>query len=305
MTGRVNVVLPRGKNACLMALAVACLISFAHPHGATAAKNGPILFSDYTNIWKIQPDGSKLKKVAKRSAWSLDASPNGKTLAYTHDGLFTMPINGGRPTNLLKRYPIVAKFAGVSWASWSPSGKKIVFAGQDDTRIYVIKSNGKGLSYLLGKNRTGLLHPVWSPTGREIAYIDVWKGSSLMAVNVKSGKTRMIYSGDGPAGTPVDYDWHPSGNRIAFYAPYRNWMIDSDGTDLRQISPDAAFISYENLDFSPDGTSLLGRSVASGGTTSEIWELDGTFGGASGGFVHEVTSTFGGSAFFPEWAPKP
>ncbi len=305
MTDRVAVVSTWVKAACLMALAMACAIAFTHPPGASAAKNGPILFSDYTNIWKIQPDGSKLKKVAKRAAWSLDASPNGRTLAYTHDGLFTMPINGGRPTNLLRRYPIVAKFAGVNWASWSPSGRKIVFAGQDDTRIYVIKSNGKGLSYLFGKNRTGLLHPVWSPTGREIAYIDVWKGSSLMAVNVKSGKTRMIYSGDGPAGTPVDYDWHPSGDRIAFYAPYRNWMINSDGTGLRQISPDAAFISYENLDFSPDGTSLLGRSVASGGTTSELWELDGTFGGAPGGFIHEVTSTFGGSAFFPEWAPKP
>ncbi len=68
----------------------------------------------------------------------------------------------------------------------------------------------------------------------------------------------MIYSGSGPAGTPVDFDWHPSGARIAFYAPYRNWMINSDGTGLRQISPDAAFVSYENMTFSPDGTRLSG-----------------------------------------------
>ena len=304
MTDRTNVVSPWGKLAILMLLAVVSAAALSIPSRADAARNGPILFSDYTNIWKIQPDGSKLKKLARRAAWSLDASPNGKTLAYTHDGLFTMPIKGGRPTNLLRRYPIVARFAGVNWASWAPNGKRIVFAGQNDGRIYVIKASGKGLAYLFGKNRTGLLHPVWSPTGREIAYIDVRKGSSLMAVNVKSGKTRLIYPGDGPAGTPVDFDWHPSGDRIAFYAPYRDWMIDSDGSDLRQISPDAAFVSYENLDFSPDGTSLLGRSVASGGTTSEIWELDGTIGAASGGFVNEVTGTFGGSAFFPEWAPK-
>lgn len=302
MTDRVTVIC--GKAVCLMALAVACVMVFAHPPASTAATNGPILFSDYRNIWKIQPDGTRLKKLARRAAWSLDVSPNGRTLAYTHDGLFTMPMGGGRPTNLLRRYPVVSGFAGVDWASWAPNGKRIVFAGRDDTRVYLIKPNGKGLSYLFGKNRTGLLHPVWSPNGREIAYIDVWKGSSLMAVNVKSGKTRMIYSGDGPAGTPVDFDWHPSGDRIAFYAPYRNWMIDSDGTDLRQISPDAAFISYEDIDFSPDGTSLLGRSVAVGGTTSEIWELDGTFGAAPGGFVNEVTTTFPGSAFFPEWAPK-
>jgi len=273
--------------------------------GASASSNGSILFSDYSNIWKIQPDGSKLTKVAKRAAWSLDASPNGKTLIYTHDGLYRMPLKGGRPTNLLKRYPTVDKFAGVNWASWSPSGKRIVFVGQNDGRIYVIKSNGKGLAYLLGKHRTGLLHPVWSPNGKEIAFIDVRKGSSLMAVNLRSGKERLIYPGDGPAGTPVDFDWHPSGTRIAFYAPYRDWMIDQDGSNLHQISPDSAFVSYENLDFSPDGRELLGRSVASGGTTSELWDLDGTFGAASGGYAREITTSFAGSAFFPEWAPKP
>lgn len=292
------------KSAVLSALALFCLSIFAVPTGASAAKNGPILFSDYTSIWRIESDGSNLKRIAKRAAWSLDTSKDGKTLVYTHDGLFKMPVKGGRSVNLLKRYPIVAKFAGVNWASLAPNGKRIVFAGQNDGRMYTIKSNGKGLAYVFGKYRTGLLHPVWSPNGKEIAYIDVRNGSSLMAVNFRTGKKRLIYPGDGPAGTPVDFDWHPNGKRIAFYAPYRNWMIDSDGTNLREISPNAAFVSYENLDFSPDGKQLLGRSVASGGTTSEIWTLDGMYGGASGGFVREVTTTFDGSAYYPEWAAR-
>ena len=304
MIDRVEVSSSWGKVAFLVALAAACLAVLVAVPGAKAATNGPILFSDYTSIWKIQSDGSKLKKVAKRAAWSLDTSKDGKTLVYTHDGLFKMPVKGGRSVNLLKRYPIVAKFAGVNWASWAPNGKRIVFVGQMDGRMYTIKPSGKGLSYVLGKKRTGLLHPVWSPNGREIAYIDVRKGSSLMAVNMKTGKQRLIYPGDGEAGTPVDFDWHPSGKRIAFYAPYRDWMIDSDGTDLRQISPDAAFVSYENLDFSPDGEHLLGRSVASGGTTSELWDMDGEFGAGPGGFINEITTSFSGSAYFPEWAAR-
>ncbi len=52
-------------------------------------------------------------------------------------------------------------------------------------------------------------------------------------------------------------------------------MINSDGSGLRQISPSQAFISYEDLVFSPDGTRLIGRSVAEGGTTSELWMMDG------------------------------
>lgn len=272
---------------------------------AGAATNGPILFSDYRSIWKVQPDGTGMKRVARRAAHSLHASPNGKTLLYTHGGLYRMPLNGGKAVNVLRRFPVVSRFAGVDWASWSPDGKRIVFAGSNDSRIYLIKPNGRGLKYLFGKYRTGLLHPVWSPDGREIAYIDVNKGSSLMAVNVRSGKTRMIYSGSGPAGTPVDFDWHPDGSRLAFYAPYRNWMVDRDGTNLREISSGAYFDSYEELVFSPDGEELVGQALPNGGSTVELWRLDGYYGAATGGFVKEITRSFGGSAFYPEWAPRP
>lgn len=296
----------KSTAVAIASLTVFCLaLMWSVPAASTAAKNGPILFSDYSTIWKVQPDGTKLKKIAKRPAWTLDVSPNGRTLIYTHDGLFKMPVSGGRKSNLLKRYPIVSRFAGINWARWSPNGKTIVFAGQNDGRIYTIKANGKGLRYLLGKNRTGVSHPVYSPNGREIAFLDTWNDSSLMAVNVKSHKERRIYSGSGPAGTPTDFDWHPSGTRLAFYAPYRNWMIDSDGSDLHLISPDSAFASYENMSFSPDGSELLGRSVAPGGSTSEIWRMDGALGAATGGYAEMVTGSFAGSAFFPEWAPRP
>lgn len=271
---------------------------------ANAAPNGPIFFSDYSAIWKVNPDGSGIKRVARKAAWSLHASPNGRQLLYTHDGLYRMPIGGGRSVNLLKRYPVVDKLAGVNWASWSPNGKRIALAGGNDSRIYIVKSNGRGLRYLFRKFRTGLLHPVWSPNGREIAYIDVSRNSSLMAVNVKTGKRRTIYPGDGNAGTPVSFDWHPSGQRIAFYAPYANWMINSDGSGLTKISPDVAFASYEDLVFSPDGSEILGRALPTGGSTSELWRLDGQFGAGPGGFVTSVTAGFDGSAFFPEWAPQ-
>jgi|GEM_PF-5247241 len=290
---------------CLGLVLLALTFFGASAVQSQAASNGPLLFSDYTAIWKVKPDGTGLKQIARKAAWSLHASPNGKQLLYTHDGLYRMPINGGRSVNLLKRYPVVDKFAGVNWASWSPNGKRIAFAGQNDGRIYLMKSNGRGLRYLFRKYRTGLLHPVWSPNGKEIAYIDVRKNSSLMAVNVNSGRKRVIYPGDGEAGTPVSFDWHPSGKRIAFYAPYRNWMIDSDGSDLRQISPDQAFVSYEDLVFSPDGRQLVGRALTSGSSTNELWLMDGYYGAASGGFVQEITTRFDGSAFYPEWAPRP
>jgi len=289
----------------LLVFALATAFALIASQSAPAAQNGPILFTDYNSIYRMSPDGTGIKTVVKKSAWGMDVAADGKRLAFAHDGLYLTKVSGGKVKNLLKRDPVVGKFAGVDWVSWAPNGKKLVFSGENDGRIYTIKPNGKGLKYLLGKKRTGLSHPVYSPNGREIAFLDTGAGSSLMAVDVKSGNERMIYSGSGPAGTPVDFDWHPSGTRLAFYAPYRDWMINSDGSGLREISPDRAFISYEDLRFSPDGTRLLGRSVAEGGNTSELWLMDGNLGAGPGGFATNLTAGFPGSAFEPEWAPAP
>lgn len=289
-----------------LAIVVAIALTAAVAQGADAApKNGPVLFTDYNSVYRMNPDGTGIKRVVKRSAWGIDVAADGKRVAFAHDGLFLTKVSGGKVRNLLSRYPTVAGLAGVDWVSWAPNGKRLAFSGENDGRIYTIKPNGKGLQYLLGKRRTGLSHPVYSPDGREIAFLDTLNGSSLMAVNVATGKERMIYPGSGPAGTPTDFAWHPSGTRLAFYAPYRDWMINRDGSGLRQISPDAAFVSYENLVFSPDGTRLLGRSTAEGGSTSELWVMDGNYGAGPGGFANSITGGFAGSAYEPEWAPAP
>ena len=48
MTDRTNVVSPWGKLAILMLLAVVSAAALSIPSRADAARNGPILFSDYT-----------------------------------------------------------------------------------------------------------------------------------------------------------------------------------------------------------------------------------------------------------------
>jgi hypothetical protein len=64
-------------------------------------------------------------------------------------------------------------------------------------------------------------------------------------------------------------------------------------------------VSYEEPVFSPDGKQIVARALSSESSTSELWLLDGNFGGANGGFVKEITGSFHGSAFSPEWAPRP
>ena len=71
----------------------------------------------------------------------------------------------------------------------------------------------------------------------------------------------------------------------------------------RQISPDSAFVSYENMTFSPDGTQPDRSLRRQGGSTSELWLMDGNFGAGPGGFGQQITASFSGSAFAPDWAP--
>jgi Tol biopolymer transport system component len=194
--------------------------------------------------------------------------------------------------------------------SWSPDGKRIAFVGYNDGRLYTIGANGKGLRFVLGKSRIigWVANPRWSPNGKEIAFKDAGDHSNLKAVNLRTRKERVIYYSTDPAtgesnpsGTPENFDWSPDGKRIAFYAPYRNWMINSDGTGLRQISPQQAFVSYETLTFSPDGTELAGAYQ------SEIWAMDGDFGADlnQGGYTRLLTGEHAGGEWTPDWAPAP
>ena len=283
---------------------VACAAALiAFPRAASAA-NGPILFTDYSKIWSVQPDGTGLRTVSQKDADYLDVSRNGKYLAYTHGSLYSMKLKGKKrkTKDLLKRYPIVRNLGGAYFPSWSPNGKQIVFAGANDGRLYTIKSNGKRLRYLLGKDRVvGYGYPIWSPRGDEIFFTDGWDSSNLKAVNLKTGAERLIYPGDGEAGTVTDFDVSPDGQRIAFYAPYSNWMINVDGTGLREITPPGAYFeSYEGLSFSPDGTEI------SGVYDGEMWALHGQLGSNTGvgGYARLLTAELPGAAYDTTWAPR-
>jgi Tol biopolymer transport system component len=182
--------------------------------------------------------------------------------------------------------------------------------GYNDGRLYTIGANGKGLRFVMGRSRIigTFSNPHWSPNGKEIAFIDGGDNSTLRAVNLRTHKERVIYRSydratgeSASSGTPENFDYSPDGRRIAFYAPYRNWMINVNGTGLRQISPQQAFVSYETLTFSPDGREMAGAYK------SEIWAMDGTNGAdpAQGGYTRLLTGGHPNGEWTPDWAPAP
>lgn len=116
-------------------------------------------------------------------------------------GLYLVdPRSGSRRLLTRKADPL-------SFFSWAPDGRTLVFGGRNFT-LYTIRSDGSGL-HKLGRG----LFPRWSPDGRRIAYFRDTVGLYVMNANgtgahliARDRYTELI-------GPPA---WSPDGKRLAY-----------------------------------------------------------------------------------------
>lgn len=146
-------------------------------------------------------------------------------------------------------------------------GDRLVFSqkipGEDNSNeeIFVLRIEGKDLSRITD-NDTWDLYPAWSPDGSRIAFLSQRVSSlGIYVMNADGSGVEQLYDS---SAHEADIDWR--GDQIVFTKDSRIWVMQSDGTGIRQITqpPRAGEWGKANLPFgdydpriSPDGAKIV------------------------------------------------
>ncbi|MBS1145396.1 MAG: hypothetical protein H6R14_2802 [Proteobacteria bacterium] len=188
--------------------------------------------------------------------------------------LFTSNRGGGHnqiyvlDTITGKQTQITGGVGGNSNASISPDGKQIAFVSTRDNwpRVYVMNNDGSEVKRLVTADGYMELSPSWSPDGKSVAFYSqstTSQGSVLKVVDVDTGKSLEI-KGNGLDKGPTAPSWSADGRRIAFQgtgsaekAKSEVFVVNRDGSDLREISTGAGNRAKGFPQVSPDGRKVV------------------------------------------------
>ena len=179
-------------------------------------------------LYSVGIDGGQ-KVLLSRLVGSFAISPNGKRIALqtlnpSPPQIATMNIDGaayGQITN--------DPDYQLGHPTWSPDGGRIAYARNAEYWV-VSEAGGKPNRLVAAELVPGLYECSWSPDGRRLACNTLASTPALYLVDIDSQNAKKITDNGG--WTPT---WSPDGKQIAFYKD-QIWVIDSDGSDLRQLT---------------------------------------------------------------------
>jgi Tol biopolymer transport system component len=234
------------------------------PTKAPAPKVGKILFTSnrvsWDDVWIMNDDGTEQRQLTKRGkCYDAHFTPDGKTVFMDCD-------NGPNGYGDLFKIPA---------AGGSPA-------------VNLTNTNDNIESY-----------PVVSPNGKRVAYMFAWPGGfEIYTMNLDGSDRKPVTSrslDESPA-------WSPDSKKIAFdslRSGWNIWVVNADGTGLKQVTKFGRDRIAISPVFSPDGKSIAFSTIAAG-TAWEIWVV-----GVDGSNPHKVVGTIGSdrnnSTFIAAW----
>jgi hypothetical protein len=201
----------------------------------------------------------------------LTPTDGGGALSWTPDGskvVFGGAVNGTIRLETMDLAGTVARLIVTppstlvteAWPQYSPDGNFVFFSGiatgAYNFSLWQVASDGSGASQLYSDPSGIAWRCSASPDGTRLAFVNA--SSSPSGIQVYTLAAQSVSSWSVVGQTPR---WSPRGEQIAFVQPYGGalYVMDSNGQNVRQVSP--AQRSYEegSLGWSPDGAWLVAR----------------------------------------------
>lgn len=176
----------------------------------------------------FSPDGTQVAFVARM--------PGNASRTKPRFGLYVAPFDQPGRARL-----VTTKVAtGGMHPSWSPDGKRLVFAaGTLVPDLFVVGVDGQGLTRLTDTTR-GSGEPSWSPDGLQIAYNSGLQGDDVWVMDADGANPRKL--GTGRTGT-YQPAFSPDGRWIAYVSnpPGHSelWLMRPDGSEAHALTTTA------------------------------------------------------------------
>jgi Tol biopolymer transport system component len=204
-----------------------------------------IAFQNYAYVDEITVDGAQQRRLSGYGGSQPDFSPSGRRIAYAngaaefYSSIYVMRPDGTKKT--LVAFPRESESLGSP--TWSPEGEQLAFsvgtAADTDfvTPYLAIINQYRGKRRKLAVGHT-IFSADWSPDGRRILLVEDPKlndprlNTRISILDVRTGNLR--YLGRNATFTAR---WSPNGRRIVFSYFNRLFVMNADGSHVRDVTP--------------------------------------------------------------------